>query len=97
MPDRNCLVLRQVELALYSQEAVDASLVGELGGVVLDVHGGRGGATQVLLLLIHNRVSFKIMESSRLPSLRINVGVLNNSIGQLENFINRFRNRVGKN
>ena len=69
MPDRDCLVLRQVKLALYGQESVDVSLVRELGGVVLDVHGGRGGATQVLLLACHNRVSFKIIESSRLPSL----------------------------
>ena len=58
MPDRDCLVLRQVKLALYGQEAVDISLVRELGGVVLDVDGGRRRTIHVLLLLIHYCVSF---------------------------------------
>ena len=43
MPDVDSLVVRQVELALHRQEAVDAALVGELGGVVLDIHGGHRG------------------------------------------------------
>ena len=63
MPDGHRSEARQVELALYRQEAVDVALGGELGGVVLDVHGDRRGFTRVLLLALHNLVSFKIIEA----------------------------------
>ena len=63
MPDGHRSKARQVELALHREEAVDVALRGELGGVVLDVHGDRRGSTCVLRLALHDRVSFKIIEA----------------------------------
>ena len=80
MPDVDSLVVRQVELALHRQEAVDAALVGELGGVVLDVHGGRRGSTRLFLHAFHKCVSFVIIETSLLESLRITMRAYRNSI-----------------
>ena len=63
VPDRDGAVVGEVDLRLDGEEAVDLALGGELGGVVLDVHGDRRGFTRVLLLALHNRVSFKIIEA----------------------------------
>ena len=83
VPDVHSLVVRQVEPALHRQEAVDAALVCELGGVVLDVHRRRRCPSCVLWLALHVCVSFIIITSLINALIRIPLSAYRNSILRL--------------
>ena len=61
MPNGHSPVVREIDLCLDRQEAVDLALRGPFGGEVVDVHGSCGGTGVHGLIFIHQVVSFIII------------------------------------